>query len=126
MTGADKTYTREFAIAMVLYCIAVVVVVLTLPALGDSPLRFVLALLPVLPGLLGVWAFMRFLARMDELQQRIQLSALAFSFAVSGLLTFAYGFLEIAGAPRIPAIWVFPIMIMLWGLGLGFASRRYS
>lgn len=122
----DKTYTREFVSGMVAYGLMVVVMVIAVPMMGDSPWRYLLALLPVLPAAYVLRAYIRFLGRLDELQQRIQLSAIAFAAGTTGMLTFAYGFLELAGFPHIPAIWVFPVLIWLWGIGLAIASRRYS
>jgi len=44
---------------------------------------------------------------------------------VSGLLMFAYGFLELAGLPHLDWTLTFPFMIGLWGIGTAVASRRY-
>ena len=41
------------------------------------------------------------------------------------LIPFAYGFLENAGFPQLSYIWVFPVMIALWGIGGAIALRRY-
>ncbi len=126
MKNAGKTYAREFSTAMIGYTIIVVVAITLIGKFPESPWRFGLALLPVVPILFGLRAFMRFLSRMDELQQRIQLAAIAFAAGTVGLLSLAYGFLEIVGLPHLPLIWIFPAMIMLWGLGLIVATRRYS
>lgn len=36
------------------------------------------------------------------------------------------GFIENAGFPPVSLRWVFPVMILLWGPGLAFISRRYQ
>ena len=125
MTSASKTYAREFGTAMTAYVVMLVGVMWLLPLLG-APWRYLLAALPALPVGLGVAAFIRFLGRMDELQQRIQLAGLAFATGTVGLLSFTYGLLEIAGLPHLSWIWIFPAIIMLWGLGTAVASRRYQ
>ena len=91
-----------------------------------SPVRIAMALLQgVATGAIIVgsaWS----IRRLDELQQRIQLHALAFAFAGTGLLATAYGFLVNAGLPDID--WgelVWPAMVVLWVLGMVFANRRY-
>jgi hypothetical protein len=61
------------------------------------------------------------------MQQRIQLEALAFSFAGTGVLATAYGFLVTAGLPDIDwgaAVW--PAMCVLWAIGLAISSRKYQ
>jgi hypothetical protein len=62
----------------------------------------------------------------DELQQRIQLLAIGFAAGVTGLLTFSYGFLEMIGMPHLSSIWVLPMMILLWGIGMAYFSRKYQ
>jgi hypothetical protein len=126
MSQASKTYVREFGSAMTAYVVMLIGVIWLLPQLGDSPLRYGLAILPAVPVGPGVAAFIRYLGRMDELQQRIQLAGLAFAAGTIGLLTFTYGLLEIAGLPHISWVWIFPAMILLWGLGTAVASRRYQ
>ncbi len=68
---------------------------------------------------------MRFFSYMDELQRRIQLEAFAFSFGVTGIVTFSYGLLTYVGFPAISWVWIFPLMVALWGIGQGVATRRY-
>ncbi len=124
---AGRQYLREFLSAMVAY---VVVVIVSITIIANSPStawwRVPLALTPVIPAIFGIIAYMRFVGRMDELQRRIQFEGLAFGFGVAGILTFSYGFLENVGFPHINLLWVFPLMIALWGIGLGIAARRYS
>lgn len=48
---------------------------------------------------LRVW--MRLFERLDELNRRNQLEALALAFGATVMLVLTYGFLEIAGLPRV-------------------------
>jgi len=123
---ASRAYVIEFGGAMGAYAVVLVVAITIINANPHAGWRAVVALAPVIPAGFAVLAFVRFLRRMDELQRRIQLEAIGLSFAVSGILTFAYGFLELVGFPHLSVIWVFPGMIMLWGLGAAVASRRYQ
>jgi hypothetical protein len=69
------------------------------------------------------WRMMR---RLDELQQRVQLEALATAFFVTGVVGAGYGFLESAGLPRIDwGAWLWPLMAFVWGGAQFVAMRRY-
>ncbi|WCT72018.1 hypothetical protein PQ455_10190 [Sphingomonas naphthae] len=87
--------------------------------------RIALALLPMLGCVAALIAIMRGIGRLDELQRRMQFEALAFGFAVTALGTFAYGFLEDAGLPRMHAFAVWPVMAVAWMAGLVLARLRY-
>jgi hypothetical protein len=125
MNKAGKTYMLQFGAAMMLYLLVLFGSVWLMRNLGDSPWRFPTALLPLIPIAMGLMAFLRFFGAMDELQKRIQLDALAFSFITTGLLTFSYGLLQNVGLPKLSFIAVFPLMIGLWGMGSVFANWRY-
>jgi len=85
----------------------------------------VVAALPVLPTCLALLVFVRYLGRMDELQRRIQLDAIAFAAGATAILTFTWGLLENAGFPHLSLIWVLPLLVALWGLATAVASWRY-
>ena len=121
---AARAYTRELGLAMAAYVIVVLVSIRLVGGL-DQPIKTLVALTPLIPATLALFAYLRFLSRMDQLGRRIQLEALAFGFGAAGMLTFAYGFLENAGFPQLSYIWVFPTMIALWGIGGAIASYRY-
>jgi hypothetical protein len=122
--SAARAYTRELGLAMAAYVIIVLVSIKLVGGL-DQPIKTLVALTPLIPASLALFAYLRFLSRMDELGRRIQLEALAFGVGAAGMLTFAYGFLENAGFPQLSYIWVFPLMIALWGIGGAIASYRY-
>jgi cadmium resistance protein CadD (predicted permease) len=125
MNQKSQTYLFQFVGITVLYAAVLFLTVWLLGALGDSPWRLVVTLLPLIPIGLALLVFMGQFGQMDELQQRIQLQALAFSFFTSGMLTFSYGLLQNVGLPQVSFIAVFPLMIALWGLGYVIAARRY-
>ncbi len=91
-----------------------------------SSVRIVLAAVQgMATGAVIVTSMLR-LRVLDEMQQRVQLEALAIAFAGTGVLATAYGFLINAGLPEIDwGAMVWPAMVALWALGLVFANRRY-
>lgn len=125
--GAGRKYLVELGGAMAAYGVVLVAVLLVLNNLGEeSAWRVPLALLPVIPIVLVLVAFLRYLDRMDELQRRIEMEALSFGFGGTALLTFEYGFLQIVGFPQVSWFLVWPIMAVLWMVGKARAVRRYS
>ena len=104
MRSVYTTYTRQFALAMLGYMVCLFIAVPILRTFDEALWRYAVALLPVLPIGYGVWAYARLLSRIDELQQRIHLSGLAFAVGVTGLLTPALGMLEVAGLPSMSMI----------------------
>lgn len=91
-------------------------------------LRSVVALLPVLPGLLYVRALWRWMSGLDELQRRIQLEAVCFATLAMLLLALAADLLRGAGVgSRLNFGWegFFAITFGLYALGLVRVHRRY-
>lgn len=121
-----KQYIVEFGLSMILYALAIFLSISFLVSNPDSPWRVGISLLPILPATLATLAVLRALKRLDELQQRIQLMSFATSFAIVGLATFTYGFLENVGFPHIPYVWVFPFMIATWGFSTPIVARAYK
>ncbi|PWH15079.1 MAG: hypothetical protein DDG60_06485 [Anaerolineae bacterium] len=126
MKQVTKRYMREFFLSTSAYILLIIVSTQMTSAFVDAPWRGLVAITPVIPAIFMVVAFVRYLNGIDELQQRIQLMAIGFSAGVTGLLTFAYGFLETVGFPHISLIWIFPLLIALWGVGTAYFSRKYQ
>ncbi|MEO1287186.1 MAG: hypothetical protein AAFV93_05410 [Chloroflexota bacterium] len=121
-----RNYQRRFAVAMGGYIATLLLTVYLLDRVEAQPLRIILAILPMLPVLYGLWGYMEFIRNLDELQQKIQLEAIAFSMGLTGVITFTWGFLAGVDVPPLHSIWVFPMMIIFWGIGLFIAQRRYG
>jgi hypothetical protein len=126
MNAAARTYIVQFLGAMGAYILLLLLSVYLLQNNPTSPWRGVVAALPVLPTCLALLVFVRYLGRMDELQRRIQLDAIAFAAGATAILTFTWGLLENAGFPHLSLIWVLPLLVMLWGMATAVAARRYS
>ena len=88
--------------------------------------QIVISLSPAVPVAFVILAVMRLLKDSDEMQQRVQLLATSFSAAVTGLVTFSYGFLENVGFPKFPTFFIFPMLIAIWGISMGYFSRKYQ
>jgi hypothetical protein len=115
----------EMALAMLAYLIFLVGSVTVLQSNRDASWRYAVAVLPVAPAALVIVLFVRRLARLDELQRRIQTQAFGFSLGTTALLTFAYGFLEGVGLPSLNWTFVLPLMAVLWAIGAAIFTIRY-
>ena len=122
----SRQYVKEMVTTFVVYGVVLVGSIELLTHVDVArPWRDLIALSPMLPAAATAWVVLRELRRMDELQRRIQLEALGFSFAGTAILTFSYGFLEGLGYPRLSMFAVWPILAVLWCIGLALARRRY-
>lgn len=123
-----KRYYYEMGASLALYAFFLIVSLTLLqhPENFSMPLRIAISLAPVIPAGLMCWAIIRNLRRMDEMHLRIQFEALGFAFAASALLTFSYGFLENVGFPHLSWLMVWPVMGLMWIIGLAVARRRYQ
>jgi hypothetical protein len=129
MNATTKRYLREFIYSMSAYVFTLITSIIMVGFLADYPMnpaRIIVALAPIIPVIFMIVAFLRYLNGIDELQQRIQLLAIGFAAGTTSLLAFSYGFLENVGFPPISLMWVFPVMVGLWGIGLFFISRKYQ
>ncbi|MGY4718881.1 hypothetical protein [Naumannella huperziae] len=120
--------TRRYVRHLVLGLLAYAVLLATAMALlgqTSGVLRWVVMLLP-LPALVAVaWAVIRWIREADELQGRIAVEGMAIGFAIGSLVTFGYGLLQIAGAPQVSWLLVWPVYAAGWLIGRFVAGRRY-
>jgi hypothetical protein len=126
MDANHKRYLREFLPAMLVYAVMVIVSVWLLKRQVYPPLRFVFAMLPVIPALFAMWAAIRYVRGLDELQRRIQFEGLAFSFLATCIIALTWALLQNAGLPHADIVWVAPMLIFLWGVGACVAKWRYQ
>jgi hypothetical protein len=123
---SSKRYNLELGGALLLYAALLVGANALERAIDPTgALKLAINLLPMIGALAGAWAVMRAIWRMDEMQRRIQLDAIALAFLGTALITFGWGFAEGADLPHLRAFAVWPIMGVLWGAGMVIAQRRY-
>jgi hypothetical protein len=115
----------QFAFALLAFLMILAGSVTVLQANGAIAWRYLIAAAPAVPAGIVIWLFVRALSRLDEVRKRVQLQALGFSLAATGLLTFGYGFLESIGWPAMNGTLVLPLMALLWGVALIGIALRY-
>lgn len=128
MITALKIYTRDMLVGFAAYGLVLFGVNSYLSGTGaDLPqaAQAGLALLPMLPVLLVVRAVLVFARSWDELQRKKAMESVLIAFFLVGFGTFAYGFLEGVGFPKLDIIWVMPLLIAAQSLALSFVSWTY-
>lgn len=126
MEKKARQYVTEFGATIICYSILVVASSWVARTISlSSPMRYAVLLSPMIGAAAMAWVIVRHVRRIDELQQRRVLESLAFSFAVTAFGTFAWGFAEVAGAPKLPTFAIWPVMAALWIVGGFIAYRRY-
>jgi len=126
MDAHEKRYLKELGGSMAAYTAMVAVSVWLVRSHEHSPLRYLVAAMPLIPSAFAVWATIRFFRGLDELQRRIQFEAMAFSFLGTCLISLNWGVLQKAGLPHADVIWVALLLMGLYVIGIGIASRRYQ
>lgn len=114
--------------AVIALILSVIVVswLLKTQELGPA-LRLVLVLAPVAAWIFALISYSRLIQRLDELQRRIHLEALAFAFTGLAVAMIACEYLRKAGfITALKPDYVLMMMLVLWPLGYIIARRRYQ
>lgn len=85
--------------------------------------------IPIAPAIAMILIFMRFLASLDEMQQRIQFRAITFAAIATSLTTYTIGSLESIWALQgfyFHATWVLPMLFCYWGIALMYLAKKYQ
>lgn len=121
---AARRYGARLATAMAAYVVVLLAAVLVLPLL-TGPARYLVMATPIVPAAFVAVAVLRYSREADELQRLIVLESLAAAFALGSLITFGYGLLQVAGAPEVSWLFVWPVYAACWLLFALLARRRY-
>ena len=122
---AGIAYSIRFSVGAILYSVGVLVGLRWARSMEDDPLRFALALLPMVGVLVCAWAMMRLAREADEMQARKVMEALVISAAGTVIASIAYSLLEEVGSPRVGLIWVGGAWALFFGVGMLWSSWRY-
>lgn len=126
-TLAKRRYVLELVLCMLAYAVILILAIWMLrhiPLAG--PLRYVVALAPVVPVVFLWLAILRYWGATDELERRVILESLGVAGAITALLAVTYGFLEGVGFPFLSAWWTWAVFMGAWLVGRIFVSRYYE
>ena len=127
MKEVGKQYMRELIGSIIAYSILLVGSIwLVNTYLMESPWRFVVVVIPMIPIIFTIRAIVNFLTNTDEMEREIQLKSLAISLAGTAFVTFTYGFLEGVGLPKISMFFVWPVIAFLWVVARFWLNRQYQ
>lgn len=113
-TVTNRRYQKELGFALLLYMALLVGALLLSADMQAGDLRTALLLSPMLAFALAVRAIVRLVRDTDEFLRKSMLEQLAIAAAGTAGITFTYGFLEMAGFPKLSMFMVWPLMGALW------------
>jgi hypothetical protein len=121
-----KKYFWRLTIGMTGYVLGVFACVYFYFYAKQSPYRYWLILLPVIPIVYAAAAIIRVVSDMDEMWRKVHIEAMAFSGLATSYTCITYVFFRVMGAPEIPLDWAFYIVWIYYLIGLFFSKRRYK
>ena len=110
-----RAYKTELWTAVAVYVVLLFGSIYAGRRMDEGVLRTVVMVIPMIGFGLMIRAIARHVARIDEYQRQRLLESLALAFAITGGVTFTYGFLETAGFPRLSMFTVWIVMGVSWG-----------
>ena len=132
LTPPIQRYLRWLVVSMSMYASLLVTSLFALRAVPAEALvlRAAFGLLPVLPLLILIWAFARYIREADEMQRQIELQAVALAAMATGIGFMVAGFLASAGVfalkGELVAILVLPTLFGTYGLAKAVVARSYA
>ena len=125
-TLACRRYLRQMFFMTVAYMIVLFGSVTWLKHVPAGGLRYVIALLPLIPVAALVPIVVRYMRETDEFERRMQTESLAIAGGVTAMLAVTYGFLEIAGLPHLSAWWTWCVLMLAWAIARPLVGRHYQ
>jgi hypothetical protein len=116
---------RPLLIPLILYLVLLAVAVWQAPQMEPSIWRYLVALLPMIPGLFLTFGIVRVTTTIDEMERRILLEAVTFSFIFTLVLLLSFGLLGLVDVPQPRPIHIVTIMCMLLVIGKLWGNWRY-
>lgn len=126
---SQRQYEWRVLIAMGIYTAYMLLAWPLVRAASSLTVKGLLALVPVLPMIYVIAMLARRIRASDELERYTHLIGLGIATAVVGVLSLVGGFLSIAGVMKVDGsvlIWVFPILMLSYGLARWQVARSYG
>ncbi len=126
-----KTYQRDIMFAMAVYMIVVLLIWPMARTASSLPLKILFALAPLVPLIYAIWLMARRIRLSDELEQRTHLVGLGVATIVASIFSLVGGFLANAKLLSLDAcaemlLWVFPVLMISYGIAHFWVRRRYG
>ncbi len=123
---ARAKLVRPLLLPLVIYIGLLFFSITWLEANPASPWRFLVALLPMIPGVFIALSVVRAIMKLDELERKILLEGMAISFTCTLILMLSMGLLGAAGFPQLNGAYVGAFMALLWLVGKLWVTRKYE
>jgi hypothetical protein len=103
-----RAYFTELMLALVVYTVLLLAAIRYGRPMADGLPRTLVLVSPMIGFGMMIRAVARHFARIDEYQRMRMLESLAIAAAITGAVTFTYGFMETAGFPRLSmfSVWI--------------------
>ncbi len=105
-----RAYFVELMTALVVYTVLLFAAIRFGRPMQEGWLRTLVLVTPMIGFGMMIRTIVRHVARIDEYQRMRMLENLAIATAITGAVTFTYGFLETAGFPKLSAFYVWIVM----------------
>ncbi len=116
---------RPLLVPMVLYLGLMFFAVYWAPANETSPWRYVVVILPIIPGIFLALGVVRASSRLDEMERRILLESATFSFTLTLILLISQGLLGLVDVPQLGSASIAAVMCFLLLIGKFWGNWRY-
>ncbi len=110
----SKMYLRELFGSIAIYAAILSAAIYFGKAMEPGLLRTLILVSPMLGFMLALWAVVRQMGRIDEFVRKTTLENLAMAAAITAGLSFTYGFLELAGYPKLSMFSVWCVLGGAW------------
>jgi len=127
LSERDRRNLRSFNFWIITWSFTVAcgMVLLKHDLIGNTAVRWTLALVPDVLGVVAVLSYMRFLRHADELVRKVHLEAIALGFGAGLVFILGYRLAAQVGAPPLDGSEPAAVMLVCAGLGQLLGMRRY-
>jgi hypothetical protein len=105
-----KAYFIELMTALLVYTVLLLAAIRYGRPMQDGWIRTLVLVSPMIGFGMMIRTVARHVARIDEYQRMRMLENLAIATAITGAVTFTYGFMETAGFPKLSMFYVWIVM----------------
>jgi hypothetical protein len=120
-----KGVTRRLVISGAFFSVVLLVALRLSRDDLDRSYQIALAIAPLIPGLILVASIGDAISKLDELQRKIQIEAIAIGYGITILVTMTFGLLAQAGLQQLNWLYVTLTMLLAWLVGKLWIGWKY-